>query len=56
MKELSDAEFDMLHTIIHDECIYPASGSYDEEETKLIDSLFSKVMEEAKRRGRWWAR
>lgn len=54
--ELSDAEFEMLHSIVYDECIYPSQGKYDEEETELISSLFSKANDEAKRRKFWWAR
>jgi hypothetical protein len=54
--ELSDAEFEMLHNIIFDECIYPSPSKYSEEDTELISDLFEKVSDEAKRRGFWWAR
>lgn len=53
--DLTDEEFSMLHSIVFDECIYPSQGKYDEEEEALISSIFSKVSDEAKRRGFWWA-
>lgn len=54
--DLTDTEFEMLHSIVHDECIYPSQGKYSEEEAELISSLYRKVMDEAKRRKFWWAR
>ena len=54
--ELSDAEFEMLHTIVFEECIYPDISRYSEKETELISSLHEKVCDEARRRGFWWIR
>jgi len=54
--ELSDAEFEMLHEIVFEQCVYPDIGRYSEGETELISSLYEKVNDEAKRRKFWWAR
>lgn len=54
--ELTDEEFGMLHTVMFEACIYPPEGMYDEDQKELISTLYSKVMDEAKRRGFWWAR
>lgn len=54
--DLSDAEFQVLHAIVFEECIYPDVSRYTDEEAELISSIYEKVRDEAKRRKFWWAR
>jgi len=53
---LTDGEFSIMHSVLYDELFYPDIGKFDQEETALLSSAYDKVMDEAKRRGFWWAK
>lgn len=56
--ELSDNEIELIDNMLDDlfdeMCHYP--DDYSEVDRQTYDSLRTKVRDEAKRRGFWWAR
>lgn len=53
---LTDEELDELHSILYDYVMYGDDSIVYTEEGDVARSIERKVFNEAKRRGRWWAR
>lgn len=55
--ELTDAELEAVHTVLFDQYYYGEEYVYhDDDEGRAVGTALGKVIDEAKRRGFWWAR